>query len=81
MKAQLTRFLGIGVPPRATACPHCKIGIAPDSFVYYDGHRWLGCATFFCSIECLQLSDGKVEDKSHYRGEGYIMEWVGSGGS
>jgi hypothetical protein len=72
-----TKFLGIGVPPRPTMCPQCRKTIEVDSFVVYDGDKWLGHATFFCSEECLQ-KDPAIEDKSHHRGNGVMMEWVGA---
>jgi hypothetical protein len=74
-----TRFLGIGVPPRVTSCPRCKLQIDVDSFVFYDGSRWMGHATFFCSEACLE-ADPKLEDKTHRRGDGVMMEWQGNGG-
>ena len=74
-----TKFLGIGVPPRATTCPHCKSVIAPDVHVFCDGGKWLAHATFFCSPECLQAGHA-TEDKTHQKSDGVMMEWSGSGG-
>jgi hypothetical protein len=69
-----TKFLGIGVPSRPSACPQCRKTIEVDSFVVYDGDKWLGHATFFCSEECLQ-KDPALEDRSHHRGDGKPMQW------
>lgn len=74
-----TKFLGIGVPPRPTHCPQCKKLIEVDSFVFYDGGKWIRHATFFCSEACLQV-DPKLEDKTHQDSCGQMLTWVGSGG-
>jgi hypothetical protein len=71
--AHKTKFLGIGVPPRATQCPKCGNVIAPESTCFFDDAQWMRTATFFCSEQCLQAGY-KLEDKTHH-GAAHMIKW------
>ncbi len=62
--AHKTRFLGIGVPPKATKCSKCGNVIAPESTCFFDDAQLMHTATLFCSEQCLHEGQG-IEDKTH----------------